>query len=87
MIARLLYAVAWLIQVLEWALLLRALASWFTGFPMMQQVYQMLCTFTEPLVAPIRHFLMRHYPQALAPIDFSVLGARLMLELIRILLF
>ena len=49
-------------------------------------LYQITVTFTEPVVAPVRKMLMRYYPAALAPLDFSLLGAMLILELIRILL-
>ncbi len=86
MLVRLVQAIHWLLSLLEWGLVLRAILSWFQTMPMVAQLYQITVTFTEPVVAPVRKMLMRYYPAALAPLDFSLLGAMLILELIRILL-
>ena len=86
MMVRLLQALHWLLSLLEWTLVLRAVLSWFQVTPVMAQLYRITVTFTEPVVAPVRKLLMRYYPAAQAPLDFSLLGAMLLLELIRILL-
>jgi uncharacterized protein YggT (Ycf19 family) len=86
MLVRLIQAISMLLSLLEWALVFRAILSWLQSIPVFSQLYQVAITFTEPIVSPVRNFLSRHFPSALAPVDFSLLGAMLMLELIRILL-
>jgi len=87
MVARLLVAVSWLIGIIQWALFIRAIASWFLSFPPAQAIYQVMCVLTDPIVLPIRS-AMRKVPQfSQMPVDLSVLFAYLALELVRILLF
>jgi uncharacterized protein YggT (Ycf19 family) len=87
MVARLLDAVSWLISIIEVALFIRAIASWFLSFPPAQAVYQVMCVFTDPIVEPIRR-AMQKFPQfSQMPVDLSVLFAYFVLELVRRLLF
>ena len=86
MLVRLIRAVSWLLSLLEWGLVFRAILSWLQNLPIFSQLYQVAVAFTEPIVTPVRNLLSKYYPSALSPVDFSLLGAMLLLELIRILL-
>ena len=87
MATRLIMAISWLITIIQWGLIARAIASWFQGIAPVNAIYQMLCVFTEPVVAPARTILSR-IPQVYEmPVDLSVLFAYLALEFIRIILF
>ncbi|HWP80574.1 MAG TPA: YggT family protein [Candidatus Acidoferrum sp.] len=86
MLARLLVAASWLISIIQWALVVRAIVSWFPTFPPSQAIYQALCVLTDPIVAPIRAGLRKVPQLSQLPIDLSVLFAYFALELVRILL-
>ena len=86
MVERLLYAVSWLINIVEVALFVRAIASWFLSFPPAQAVYQVMCVFTDPIVVPIRSALKKIPQLSQLPVDLSVLFAYFALELVRRLL-
>lgn len=71
-----------LLDLLEWLLIFRALASW---FPQVQQsrIGELLYTVTEPIVAPFRSLLMRFSSLRSMPLDFSPLLAFFVLELLK----
>lgn len=71
-----------LLDLLEWLLIFRALASW---FPQVQQsrIGELLYTVTEPMVAPFRSLLMRFSSLRSMPLDFSPLLAFFVLELLK----
>ncbi len=71
-----------LLRVYEVLFILRAILSW---FPMMQtgELMNVLYSLTEPVLAPIRSVLMRISFLQNLPIDFSVLVAFLLIDVIR----
>ncbi len=86
MIAKLLVAISLLIRFIEWALVVRAIASWFLSFPPAQAIYSAMSVLTDPIVVPIRAGLQKIPQLSQVPIDLSVLFAYFALELIRGLL-
>ena len=78
-------AILSLLRVYEILFILRAIMSW---FPMMQAggFTQMLYTLTEPVIAPIRALLHKIPALASFPIDFSVLVAFLLIDVLRTLI-
>ena len=66
--------------VLTWAIIIRALLSWFS-FSGAQPVFRLLVEITEPVLAPIRRVL----PTA-GMLDFSPLVALLLIQVIRSIL-
>lgn len=71
-----------LLGILEIAMLLRAILSWFPG-AMESPVYSFACMVTEPIVAPIRALFDRMGWLANSPIDFSFLIAFVLLTAIQ----
>ncbi len=71
-----------LLRVYEVLFIVRAILSW---FPMMQAggLMNVLYSLTEPILAPIRSVLMRIPFLQNIPIDFSVLVAFLLIDVIR----
>ncbi len=75
-----------ILNILELLLVVRCLMSW---FPQVQasSIYDFIYTLTEPMLAPIRSFLMRFSALRTMPIDFSVLIAFMILVLVRSMLY
>lgn len=71
-----------LLDLLEWLLIFRALASWFTQVQQ-SRIGELLYTVTEPIVAPFRSLLMRFSSLRSMPLDFSPLLAFFVLELLK----
>src|SRR5437763_8679022 len=67
-------------SVLTWAIIIRALLSWFS-IGGVQPVFRLLVEITEPVLAPIRRVL----PTA-GMLDFSPLVALLLIQVIRSIL-
>lgn len=67
-------AISWFSDIIIFALLARAIASWFVHDASSQVagIYGLIITVTEPIVAPIRRFMSRFNTGML---DFSVLIA------------
>ncbi len=67
-----------LLRLLEALIVVRALCSW---FPQIQssKVYDFVYTFTEPIIRPVRNVLSRIPGIGDGPLDFSSLGALLLL--------
>lgn len=75
-----------LLRVYELLFIVRAILSW---FPMMNLggIMEFLYTVTEPILAPIRSVLRKiPFLQGL-PIDFSVLVAFILIDVIRTMIF
>lgn len=75
-----------LLRVYELLFIVRAILSW---FPMMNLggIMEFLYTVTEPILAPIRSVLQKiPFLQGL-PIDFSVLVAFILIDVIRTMIF
>jgi YggT family protein len=71
-----------LLQVVSWAVIIRALFSWFD--PQGRNAFnRVLIEMTEPLLAPVRGVLMRLLP---IPIDLSPIAVILLLNLLESLL-
>lgn len=75
-----------ILNVFELLLVVRCLMSW---FPQVQSssIAHFIYTLTEPMLAPIRSFLMRFEVLRTMPIDFSVLIAFMILVLVRSMLY
>ena len=71
-----------LLGILETAMFLRAILSWFPG-AMESPFYNFVCMVTEPVVAPIRALFDRMGWLANSPIDFSFLIAFVLLTAIQ----
>jgi len=66
------------VQVLTWAIIIRALLSWFSvGAGGIQQVFRLLVEITEPVMGPIRRVL-----PTLGAIDFSPLVALILVRIV-----
>lgn len=70
-------ALRYLFDILSWAIVIKALLSWFPNGG--GQLYNILAPITEPIEAPIRN-VMRRYTNG--PIDFSPLIAILLLTVL-----
>ncbi len=78
----LIQAVRWFVEVIQLAMILRAVMSWFvrdlnTGIG---KLYSILTQITEPMVAPIRNIINRY--GGTGGIDWSVLIAFLFVQFI-----
>ncbi|MGN1031796.1 MAG: YggT family protein [Butyricicoccaceae bacterium] len=75
-----------ILNIFEIFLVIRCLMSW---FPQVQasRIYDFIYTMTEPLLAPIRSFLMRFEFLRTMPIDFSVLVAFILLSIVQSMLY
>lgn len=80
------YLTVRLLQLLQWLLVFRALASW---FPQIQasRIGELLYTVTEPMVEPCRRLLSRIRSLGTMPFDFSPLLAFLILSVAQTLLY
>lgn len=74
------------IRLLEFLLFARAIISWFPN-ARDSQVADFLYAVTEPIVQPIRNLLNRISALRMMPIDFSVLFAFIILEILEALLY
>ncbi len=75
-----------MIRILQTLLFVRVIISWFPNFQG-GAIMEFLYYFTEPILAPIRRFLMRIRQLQQLPVDLSVLVAYLLLEIIAHLLY
>ncbi|MBR5543818.1 MAG: YggT family protein [Oscillospiraceae bacterium] len=78
--------IATLLRVYELLFIARAILSWFpmaTLGGLMSFIYAV----TEPVLAPIRALLMKIPALASMPIDFSVLVAFLLIDVLRTIIF
>lgn len=75
-----------LLRVYEFLFIARAILSW---FPMAQGngISYFLHTVTEPVLEPIRRVLHKIPALASMPIDFSVLVAFLLIDVLRMIIF
>ena len=75
------YIVIRLIRILSLLMFVRAIMSW---FPDVQggKVYQILYYLTEPILGPIRNALQKIPALQNLPIDFSIIVAYLLLEIL-----
>ena len=69
----------WTITIYIWIVIIRALISWVQPNPY-NPIVQFLHAVTEPLLAPIRYYLLRHMPVGL---DLSPMVLILLLVLIQ----
>lgn len=67
-------ALRYLFDILSWAIVIKALMSWFPNGG--GQLYNILASITEPIEAPIRNILGKYMN---GPVDFSPLIAILLL--------
>lgn len=80
------YVVSAIIRILELLMFVRAVLSWFPnlqGHPVTSFVYFM----TEPVLGPIRGLLMKIPALRSIPIDFSIIAAFLLFELLESLMY
>lgn len=70
-------ALRYLFDILSWAIVIKALMSWFPNGG--GQLYNMLASITEPIEAPIRNVMSRYIN---GPIDFSPIVAILLLSVL-----
>lgn len=78
LISYLLTAIYWLLNLLSFLIVLRALLSW---FPISQEniINKLLITMTEPVMSPIRALLYKLKFTRELPVDFSPVVAILVL--------
>ncbi len=78
-------AVNWFASILELALIIRAIMSWFVGNPYSTagKIYGMLLTITEPIVAPIRGMMSKINTGG---IDWSVFIAFILIDVVQSIL-
>lgn len=77
----LLLSIIWLIQIIQFLMLARAVVSWFsTSY---SGLYGVLCRLTEPFIVPFRKLLGRFEGFSGLPIDIPYMAAFLTLEFIR----
>lgn len=71
-----------LLDLLQWLLVFRALASW---FPQVQQsrIGELLYTVTEPMIAPFRSILDRFQSSRTMMFDFAPLLAFIVLAILK----
>ncbi|MCX7614770.1 MAG: YggT family protein [Clostridiales bacterium] len=74
-----------LFQLLEILLFVRAILSWIPNFSQ-GKVASFVYFTTEPILVPIRSMLMRVNALRNLPVDFSIVAAYLLIEMIRQLL-
>ena len=74
------------IRLLEFLIFARAIISWFPD-ARNSRIADFLYATTEPIVQPIRNLLNRFDSMRMMPIDFSVLFAFIILEILETLLY
>ncbi len=76
-------AVNWFAEIIEWALIVRAIMSWFVSNPYSTagKIYSFLLNITEPIVAPIRNALTKN--RATGGVDWSLLIAFLIIDVVQ----
>ena len=70
-------------NLLSTALVVRALLSWFVRFNgnnIISKIYEFLYKITEPIVSPIRNFMMNHFNTGM--FDFSILVTMILIEVV-----
>jgi YggT family protein len=73
-----------LLNILETAMFLRAILSWFVDGS--NKLYSVLASITEPIILPIRKLLSKTSIGGGMPIDISFLVTYLLLEVVRTIL-
>lgn len=80
-------ALAWLARILIWAIILRAVLSWFIRpSSKFYKYYAYLLRFTEPLIRPFRPLLQRFMTPGI-PIDLAPLCSLLVLQILERLFY
>lgn len=74
-----------LFQLLEVLLFVRAIMSWFPNFSQ-SKIASFVYFTTEPILAPVRSMLMRISALRNMPVDFSIIAAYLLIEIVKQLL-
>lgn len=74
------------VRLLQFLIFARAIASWFPQVAS-GQIGNFLYSVTEPILMPIRNFIRKLNLFGGMPIDFSVLAAFLILEIISTMLY
>lgn len=76
-------AVNWFAEILEFALIARAIMSWFVSNPYSTagKIYSFLLGITEPIVSPIRNSLSKR--GSMGGIDWSVFIAFLLIDVVQ----
>lgn len=80
------YAINWVLRIVEYAILARVIISWLPisrDNPLIRLLYQI----TEPILAPIRSIIQRSAFGRNMILDFSPLIAFLLISLIRNIIF
>ena len=67
------------LDIFSWIILIQCLMSWFPG-ARYSRAYEILSTFTEPLMGPIRELLFRYIN---IPIDFSPIIAFFLISMLQ----
>lgn len=74
------FALINLVKIIELAMLIRAVLSWFID--PYNRFYQLLCQFTEPIILPIRKLYSKFSSSVSLPIDIPYLLTFVLLEII-----
>mgnify|MGYP000998359989 CR=1 FL=1 len=74
------YAVSRFGNLLVLLLVARALLSWFAADPYSRKIYDVVVMLTEPIVAPCRNILSKHFNTGI--FDFSLLVAVLLVQIV-----
>ena len=84
MLSTILTALILLIRLVQLMLVGRAILSWFpiTQSPTVVRIYGFLHTVTEPVVMPVRKLFNRSAALRSLPVDLSLLGAYVLLEVL-----
>ncbi|MDP4108964.1 MAG: YggT family protein [Bacillota bacterium] len=75
------YIVYSILRLLELLLFVRAILSWFPNFSQ-GPIFSFVYFTTEPVLAPIRKLLMRIQTLRSMPLDFSIIVAYLIIEIL-----
>lgn len=75
----------WLGRIFTYALLGRAILSWFVGMrynsgSVLPRIYDFLVRFTEPVVSPVRELISRYFRTGM--LDFSIYATMILTQLV-----
>ena len=82
---KLLFLVSFLIDIVEWLVIIRCILSWFPNFH--NGFTELMYKLTEPLMAPVRDLLSRFIRPGAMMVDISPIVLYLLLELARKLIY